>query len=193
MNSLSGWHALDGNGLVTIASNGPDNSGPAFKTIARSHATNGPGQEIDISCLECGTTYRVTAKIFLEDGTGSPFACQRGSNWNTPYYCPIFSIGVDQPWGYTRWNFFNQNTDPIVAGWNEFESEFTVSSRIVNPHLAHAYFRGPAKDIVIYFNEVNVTLTSDPPENELVVPARDLSVNCTNYCCEMVRNGDSEV
>ena len=179
--------------MLTIARNGPDGVGPVFKAFARSHINNGPGQDIDISSLRIGRTYRVTAKFFLEDGAGAPFACQPSAHWATPYFCPWFTIYVTQPWGRVKWNFANRNREAVGIGWYEFETEFTVSTRIGYPEKAKAYFRGPAKDIVIYFNEVTTTLTTDLSENELVVPARNTSITCTNYCCEMVRNGDAEV
>ena len=112
--SISGWRSHDGNGYLTLDADGPEGDDMAFKFLARSHATNGPGQVIDISCLELGRTYKVNAKFFLEDGRGDPLECHPTAGWNTPLFCPMFSVHVFQPWGGVRWKFFNQLSTPQV-------------------------------------------------------------------------------
>ena len=165
-----------------------------FKNLARSHASNGPGQVVDIACLERGRKYKVTASYFLEDGRGDPYKCHTAAAWNTPYFCPMFSIYVDQPWGHVRWNYQNQLTDTPTAGWNNFETEFTIHRGTEFPDKGYGYFRGPAKDIVLYFNNVTVTMVEDIPEpTPLDIPTRDPNFSCTKHCCEMVKNGAVEV
>ena len=80
--SISGWRSHDGNGYLSLDADGPEGDDMAFKFLARSHATNGPGQVIDISCLELGRTYKVNAKFFLEDGRGDPPECHPTAGWN---------------------------------------------------------------------------------------------------------------
>ena len=106
----------------------------------------------------------------------------------------MYSVYVDQPWGAVRWNFVNQLPHAPTAGWNDFETEFVVDRGNEWPDHGYAYFRGPAKDVEIYFNNVTITMIGDvPPRPQLNIPARDPNFSCTSFCCEMVENGGAEV
>ena len=162
--------------------------------MARSHATNGPGQEVEIGCLEKGRKYKVKASYYLEDGKGDPFECDPGAGWNTPYNCPMLSLHVVQPWGEVKFNFFNHIKDPRTPQWNEFETEFTIQRGSLLPDRAYVFLRGPAKDIIFYLNNMTTTMIEDVPEKEeLSIPPRDPSFTCESYCCEMLKNGEGEV
>lgn len=81
----------------------------------------------------------------------------------------MFSIYIHQPWGDVRWNYFNHNEASQVAGWNVFETTFSIDSRTEYPNKACAYFRGPARDIVTYLDEDTAILAADPDDYEINV------------------------
>jgi len=139
----------------------------------------------------------VTGKFFLEDARGDAMECNPGSNWNTPLYCPVFSIHYFQPWSDwsrgIRENFENELDVPHVAGWNDFEVTFEIPNGAVRPEKAVGYFRGPATGVVMYFDDIEVPMVTDADVYKApVVPSKDPDFRCIGYCCKLASNGDAE-
>lgn len=187
------WEGIDGNGFMSIADFGPGNQTHSFQFFARTHQSNGPGQEVYIGCLEHGSVYAVTAKIYLENGKGEAYACDPKAQWGTRFFCTWATVQVRQPWGIVKYNFVNDVKETMVAGWNDFRALFTVTGGHNYPTQAYIFFRGPPVDTVIYIDDIEVIKISNAPDIvPLVVPQPDPAFVCEGFCCEMVKNGGAD-
>ena len=147
-----------------------------------------------VGCLEPGRTYLITAKIYHEDYKGDPYACDTDVEWGHHLFCAWATLDITQPWGEVKFNFPNEVSEPMVAGWNDFEAHVTITGAHEYPTDAHIYFRGPPMDSVIYINNVNMTMVNDAPEHSpMTVLPKDPEYVCEGFCNELVVNGDAEV
>lgn len=139
---------------------GPVNATLSFMHSGRLHYNSGPGQSLDLSCLQLGRIYEVKAKIKLFDHNGFPFRCFRNA-WADPYTCPMFTIALTLSTGETR--LVNEWNDIHEVPWyadhfNEFHALFQADEDMVNAVDAYWYFRGPRSDINIALDDVSIML-----------------------------------
>lgn len=187
------WTRMDGHGYISVVPEDPVLGKPAFKHFARTSHSEGPAQKSAIKCHDNGRKYNVTARFYLENGFGEPYACNKKAAWNTPGYCPMVSLFVNQPWGKHKHNYGNMLKEPMTAGWNDFYTEFSINSMTEFPSAARIYLRGPAKDTIFYFNDVHVLQMKEPPVYvKPEIPPLDNNWSCDAYCCEIAKNGDVE-
>jgi len=157
---MDGWEIFGPpGGAIVEHHEGPVNLTQSFKHIDRSAFSSGPGQILDLPCLQLNALYEVKAKIKLFDVNGFPFRCA-GNFQGDDLSCPIFTIVVKQPTG--DWKFFNSWNDMGIPWYadhfNEFHAIFQVDFDIIGGTEAYWYFRDPRADISIAFADVSIKL-----------------------------------
>ena len=164
-----------GGGIITIHSEGPPDQTKSFKHVGRSTFNSGPGQVLDLPCLELGKIYEVKAKIKLYDQNGFPFRCS-GNFLRDDLSCPLFTIYAKQPTG--EYSFMSKWNDMKEGTWysdyfNEFHAYFQVDMDLMGATEAFWYFRGPRADISIALDDVSIKLfehQEDANANTIVKP-----------------------
>ena len=125
----------------------------------RTTVNTGPGQSIDINCLELGRQYKISAQIKIMDVNGTAVTCDKNAQWLDPNFCPLFTIWAMTPNGEARLNLGSDlasHVEWVAGGWNPYEAIFTVDDRLASAGDTLAYFRGPRPDVDIYFDDVSV-------------------------------------
>jgi len=125
----------------------------------RTTVNTGPGQSIDINCLELGRQYKISAQIKIMDVNGTAVTCDKNAQWLDPNFCPLFTIWAMTPNGEGRLNLGSDlasHVEWVAGGWNPYEAIFTVDDRLASAGDTLAYFRGPRPDVDIYFDDVSV-------------------------------------
>ena len=183
---IAGWESKGtGGGLVLMHNEGPMNQTKSFKHINRATFNSGPGQLLDLPCLQQGKLYEVKAKIKLMDHNGFPFKCL-GNYINDDFSCPLFTIVVKQPTGDTKyvskWNDIREV--PWYADhFNEFHAIFQVDLDILGGVDAYWYFRGPRADITIALDDVSIKLYEhQPADSDVIVVKPPGCQGKLNFC-----------
>ena len=120
-------------------------------------------QDLPMSCLTTvGDKYILTAKMKLLNSEGNPFACDKNAAWGTALTCPQVTITVDHPTeGVKRFHYANLESDAWEEDeWNDFRAIVTVNTIMSGGDSAFFYVQGPAPEVSIVFDDVELTLDS---------------------------------
>lgn len=163
--SVSDWTAMGNPFQANIDghSRGPPGSSTSYRYFRHYWVNSGPGQNIDIGCLEVGKQYKISAQLrVLNSVRRSPYGCSPHAEWLDPAYCPIFTISAVTEGGQTsRLNLGNQGSSGghaewQVDDWNRYNAVFTVDERLASASDAYIYIRGTKTEAVLYFDDVSV-------------------------------------
>ena len=126
----------------------------------RAHVSSGPGQGLNVTCLEEGKQYLITAQIKIEDEVFGTYACDKDAVWLDPDFCPLFTIWVDEGEGHVgRFNIGNDYYHHRVwqeEDYNPYYAIFTVDSRLAATNDAYLYLRGPRPNATMLFTDVSI-------------------------------------
>ena len=95
--------------------------------------SSGPGQGLNVSCLEEGKQYILTADTQLIDENYGDYACDKYAGWLDPDFCPLFSIRVEEGSHNAKLNLGNDYPEHKVGeenAWNPYQAIFTVDKRL---------------------------------------------------------------
>ena len=121
--------------------------------------SSGPGQGLNVSCLEEGKQYILTADTQLIDENYGDYACDKYAGWLDPDFCPLFSIRVEEGSHNAKLNLGNDYPEHKVGeenAWNPYQAIFTVDKRLAATKKAYLYVRGPRPNATIIFNNVAI-------------------------------------